>query len=116
MGSGNGWPVVQHLFFRQIHEDSSLQRRGKIVPFLKAPGFCKAQTDYSLLHKPHFNASAFTHLQLKVRSSVAYSGYKVSFAADTWNPTFSSYKASFNVTADANWHTVSIPFSDFSND
>jgi len=89
----------------------------KIVPSLKAPGFCKAQTSWSLLKHAHFNdASPFTHLQVTARSSVAYNGYKVSFAADTWNPTFSSYKANFNLTGDGKWHTVSIPFSDFSND
>lgn len=90
----------------------------KIVPSLKAPGFCKIQTGnlISPLFAKFNDASPFSHLQIQVRSSVSYTGWKIAFAADTWNPTFNSFKAPFDVVADGEWHLVSIPFSDFSND
>merc|ERR1712032_1695924 len=38
------------------------------------------------------DASPFTHMLLRVRSTMQYAGFKVSFAADTWNPTFKSFE------------------------
>merc|ERR1719498_1166336 len=90
----------------------------KIVPSLKAPGFCNAETTNGLgvLTKAN-DAAGFTHLLLRVRSTKPYTGFKVSFAADTLNPQFSSYKSEFNVTRhDGVWHTVAVPFENFSND
>ena len=90
----------------------------KIVPSLKAPGFCNAETTNGLgvLTKAN-DAAGFTHLLLRVRSTKPYTGFKVSFAADTLNPQFSSFKSEFNVTRhDGVWHTVAVPFENFSND
>lgn len=90
----------------------------KIVPSLKAPGFCNAETTNGLgvLTKAN-DAAGFTHLLLRVRSTKPYEGFKVSFAADTLNPQFNSFKSEFNVTRhDGVWHTVAVPFDNFSND
>ncbi len=94
-----------------------------IVPKLKAPGFCNAQTDLLQgkplhLHVAKFNdASAFTHLVLTVRTTTpSYKGYKVSFAADTLNPQFRSFKANFVVPKGSEWQRVAIPFDKFSKD
>lgn len=90
----------------------------KIVPSLKAPGFCNAETTSGLgvLRKAN-DASPFTHLLMRVRSTIEYDGFKVSLAADTLNPQFDSFKSEFNVTRhDGVWHTVSVPFESFSND
>lgn len=90
----------------------------KIVPSLHAPGFCNAETTSGDGILRHANdASPFTHLLLRVRSTIAYTGFKVSFAADTLDPQFKSFKSVFNVTRhDGVWHTVSVPFDDFSKD
>mmetsp|Transcript_12473 Transcript_12473/g.43656 ORF Transcript_12473/g.43656 Transcript_12473/m.43656 type:complete len:240 (-) Transcript_12473:148-867(-) len=89
----------------------------RIVPSLKAPGFCNAETTDWI---GKFNdASAFTHLLLRVRTTTpTYGGFKVSFAADTLNPQFKSFKAPFAVPASAagKWTTVAVPFHAFSND
>lgn len=86
-----------------------------IVPSLKAPGFCNAETTRPYTTK--FNdASGFTHLQIKIRSQVDYNGMKVSFAANTINPQFKCFKADFNMTSDGSWNIVAIPFNHFSND
>lgn len=55
---------------------------------------------------------------LKVRTtSPDYEGYKVSFAADTLNPQFKSFKANFKVPAGDDFTWVSIPFvPNFSKD
>lgn len=90
-----------------------------IVPKLKAPGFCNAKS--KLMDGLHFrklpDISAFSHLVLKVRSSTPeYKGFKVSLAADTWNPQFDSYKANFMVPAGDDFQLVAIPWEKFSND
>ena len=86
----------------------------RIVPSLKAPGFCNAETTNWFAK---FNdVSAYSHLLIHAKSSTPhYSGFKVSFAADTLNPQFKSFKAPFNVTS-TEYQTIAIPFSDFSND
>jgi peptide methionine sulfoxide reductase MsrB len=94
----------------------------KIVPSLKAPGFCNAKTtDGGLFPGKHFKddrAAKFLDggLSLLVRSTVEFDGFKVTFAADTANPQFKSFKAPFNVTADGTWQEVFVPFTAFSND
>jgi len=86
----------------------------QIVPSLKAPGFCQSLTQDVFAVK--FNdLSAYTHLQLLVRSFIPYAGFKVSFAADTLDPVFQSFKSDYNVTGDGQWQTVTIPFNQFSN-
>merc|ERR1712222_170603 len=90
----------------------------KIVPKLHAPGFCnvKSTSGGGVLRIAN-DASPFTHMLLRVRSTMQYAGFKVSFAADTWNPTFKSFKSDFTVQRnDGVWHTVAVPFENFSND
>eukprot|EP00041_Stephanoeca_diplocostata_P016478 m.324725 g.324725 ORF g.324725 m.324725 type:complete len:437 (-) comp20374_c0_seq8:1926-3236(-) len=88
----------------------------RVVPSLKAPGFCNAKTTDIL--KRANDASAYINdaLLVRVRSTIAYGGYFMSFAADTIDPQFKSYKAPFEVIADGEWRTVAIPFTNFSND
>merc|ERR1719454_2850989 len=90
----------------------------KIVPKLHAPGFCniKSTSGGGVLRIAN-DASPFTHMLLRVRSTIKYTGFKVSFAADTFNPTFNSFKTDFTVSRnDGTWHTVAVPFEQFSND
>ncbi len=86
----------------------------RIVPSLNAPGFCNAETTNWFAK---FNdVSQYSHLLIRAKTNTpGYLGFKVSFAADTLNPQFKSYKAPFNVTS-ADYQTIAIPFSDFSND
>merc|ERR1719183_2332056 len=90
----------------------------KIVPKLHAPGFCNIKTTSGAgILRIANDASPYTHLLLRVRSTMKYTGFKVSFAADTWNPTFKSFKSDFTVQRnDGVWHTVAVPFENFSND
>jgi len=87
----------------------------RIVPSLKAPGFCNYETTNGITTK--FNdASPYSHLLLRVRSSTpSYAGYKVSFAADTLDRQFKSFKANFELNT-TEWTTVAIPFTQFSKD
>jgi len=85
----------------------------EIVPSLSAPGFCNFET--MGLHK-FADASPFTHLILRMKSSIDYLGWKISFAADTLNPQFKSFKADFSILADGNWQEVALPWNAFSND
>mmetsp|Transcript_62500 Transcript_62500/g.104003 ORF Transcript_62500/g.104003 Transcript_62500/m.104003 type:complete len:284 (+) Transcript_62500:29-880(+) len=100
-----------------------------IVPFLKAPGFCKVTTQRGLFTPAKFpDASAFIDgsLYLTVKSSSpAYKGFKVDFGAKGLKrPTGSvshgsaSLKADFELPAGAatDFVTVKIPFSSFSVD
>jgi len=121
--SGPSWKLVNDPVMGGLsHSDWSNEANGtalwkgevKIVPKLKAPGFCNAETTNGWFG--HFNdASSCTHLSLRLRSTIPYSGFKVSFAANTWNPQFKCFKADFNVSASGAWTTVSIPFDEFSN-
>lgn len=86
----------------------------KDVPSLKAPGFCWTKTSNYFLHPVFPDASPFTHLLMRVKSAEPYSAWKVSFAADTINPQFASFKADFSVTT-GDWTTVAIPWDNFSN-
>ena len=85
----------------------------KIVPSLKAPGFCNMQADKST----YPDISMHTHLMLKVRSvGAAFAGWKVAFgpADHSGSFFFSSYKADFAINGSA-WQVVSIPFTSFSS-
>ena len=60
----------------------------KVVPSLKAPGFCNLETSKNYFDK-FPDATGSTHLTLLVKSTTPdYQGFKVSFAADTINPQF----------------------------
>ena len=85
----------------------------KIVPSLKAPGFCNMQADKST----YPDISMHTHLMLQVRSvGPAYGAWKVAFgpADHSGSFFFSSYKADFAINGSA-WQVVSIPFTSFSS-
>merc|ERR1712196_473949 len=85
----------------------------EIVPSLKAPGFCVAETTDGLGITARANdAAGRTHLLLEVRSSIAYDGFKVSLAADTLNPQFKSFKANFAAPVSDDFITVAVPFAD----
>lgn len=86
----------------------------KIVPSLKAPGFCNLET--SKMFGKFDDASGNTHLLIRARTSTpAYQGFKLSFAADTLIPQFYSYKSNFYLKGN-DWQTVAIPLNNFSND
>ena len=61
-------------------------------------------------------------IQLVVRSSVDYGGYKFAFSAvgakrhHGGHEVVGSYKSGFNVTTGSSWQTVTIPFKHFSSD
>jgi len=85
------------------------------VPSLGVPGFCQPQTtDIFGDRWPDASGYITGGLEISYRSRIDYKGWKVSFAADTLNPQFDSYKASFDVIADNRWRKVYIPFSEFS--
>lgn len=87
----------------------------RIVPSLKAPGFCNLETTNAVTTRAN-DASPFTHILIRARTSTPeYAGFKFSFAADTLNRQFKSFKGVFNLTTTA-WTTVAIPFNQFSND
>ena len=101
----------------------------RVVPFLKAPGFCKIGTTHGLLSPPGFaDASAFIggSLYITAKSSTpSYKGFKVDFGAkNVTRPRPGmhhgppSFKADFTLPASAaaDFATVKIPFSDFSVD
>lgn len=100
----------------------------KIVPFLKAPGFCKATTQggtpFAPLQFPdasHWIDGAM-HLAVKT-STPGYKGFKIAFGAvgakaPTYHHGTPSFKADFEVSSGSGgvWTTVSVPFKQFSID
>lgn len=85
----------------------------KVVPALKAPGFTTASTSPPFQKFP--SAEGYTHLTMRLRSTKPYFGFKIAFAADTFDPQFQSFKADFNISSDGAWHDVQLPFGAFSN-
>jgi hypothetical protein len=96
----------------------------KIVPALKAPGFITGQSDMKI----DASAVADGELVMKVRSSTPdYTGFKVSFAANTLNPTLACasggntafsrgcFKSPFTVPAGDDFTEIRIPLSEFSD-
>ena len=89
------------------------------VPSLDAPGFCfiesKGRNNFP-------DASAFTHLSLRVRATIPYSGFKADFATALHpNSQFTSFKADFpsdfnSTSCNGDWVDVLIPFSSFTWD
>ena len=86
----------------------------KNVPSLAAPGFCSVITKLGR----NFPSAAGTNAAvLMVRTTTPeYAGFKISFAANTLDPQFKSYKANFNITQNNTWTQVVIPWAQFSND
>jgi len=85
----------------------------KIVPSLKAPGFTNLET--SKFFGKFNDASGFSHLVVKMKSDIPYTGFKLSFAANTINPQFKSFKADFFPSSSGEWEDVYIPLTNFSN-
>jgi hypothetical protein len=89
----------------------------RIVPSLDAPGFCNVETsDWPATFN---DASSYDALVIKARAFNDYTGYKVSFGAEGLNPRQygePSFKAPFNLTGDGEWHHVTLPWTDFSDD
>mmetsp|Transcript_82387 Transcript_82387/g.160720 ORF Transcript_82387/g.160720 Transcript_82387/m.160720 type:complete len:165 (+) Transcript_82387:127-621(+) len=87
----------------------------KIVPSLAAPGFCLT---YTTSPRKFPDASAFSDLALRVRSTVPYTGFKAAFATSLHRSTqFEMFKADFPETFGAGtageWVDLTIPFSNF---
>jgi hypothetical protein len=101
-----------------------------IVPFLKAPGFCKVATTHKLFQPARFaDASGYIDgaLYLEVASTTpAYKGFKIELLAKNvtrprpgMHHSAPSFKADFAVPAHAEagaFSTVRVPFSAFSVD
>ena len=103
-----------------------------IVPFLRAPGFCKIASETGFFHPHKFpDVSHFISgsLYLEVRSTTpTYAGFKVAFSAKNvtrprkgMHHAGPSFKANFSIgessTAHAgDWTTVKVPFATFSVD
>lgn len=87
----------------------------KIVPALKAPGFCFARTN-TLSPDDFPDVSGFKYLQLVVRNNGPLSSFKVAFAADTVSPQFKCFKADVDVPTSTEFTTIDVPFDSFSND
>jgi hypothetical protein len=85
----------------------------KIVPSLKAPGFCNMQAEGATFA----DISSANAVKLVVRSKIDYTGFKVSFgpAPRSAGSFFASYKADFNITTSADWQTIFVPFVHFSS-
>lgn len=87
----------------------------RIVPSLSAPGFCNAET-YAFADK-FASAAGFDNLFIVARTTVPeYQGFKFSWAADTLNPQFKSFKSTFNFQKNFEWEVINFPLSKFSND
>ncbi len=99
-----------------------------IVPFLKAPGFCKVATQRGWFQPSRIaNASKYIDgaLYITARSTTPnYKGFKVAFTAKNTTRPHSggvhhagpSFKAGFAVPAGDDFATIRVPFSDFSVD
>lgn len=116
-----------HSAYKQEEDSGVFSGTCAIVPFLKAPGFCKISTSHRLFHPLHFpDASGFIGgaLYLEARSTTPdYAGFKVAFTAkNTTRPrpgmhhAGPSFKSDFVVPAGADFQQVRIPFGTFSVD
>merc|ERR1712151_1479380 len=85
----------------------------RIVPSLSAPGFCNAET-YAFQDFP--DGSGYDNIFLVARTTVPnYKGFKLSFAADTLNPQFKSFKSPIKFQT-TDWEVINVPLTEFSND
>mmetsp|Transcript_89537 Transcript_89537/g.193767 ORF Transcript_89537/g.193767 Transcript_89537/m.193767 type:complete len:210 (+) Transcript_89537:22-651(+) len=84
----------------------------EIVPSLDAPGFCNVMSSRGKWP----DASGFTHMIIRAKSSIPYEGFKFSFGADTLNLQFKCFKADFVMKSSGEWEDIYIPFNEFSND
>lgn len=87
----------------------------RIVPSLKAPGFCNAEARAGLMAKmPDASSAIGGGLVYTVQSSGKLSSFKASFGTGL-EYNFGSYKADFKVPNDGQYHPIYIPFTAFSN-
>lgn len=116
-----------HSSFNQTDLTGLFSGLCAIVPFLKAPGFCKISTQLGLFEKPKYaDASAYIGgaLLLKVRTTTpTYAGFKVAFSAkNVTRPSGGqhhgapSFKSDFMIPASTEFSTVRVPFGNFSVD
>lgn len=82
----------------------------KIVPSLQAPGFVAMHAQNA--HFP--DISQAEALQLVVRSSIPYEGWKIDFGPAPGRFFGAQYKANFNLSASDDWQTVLVPLNTFS--
>merc|ERR1712216_123867 len=85
----------------------------KIVPKLKAPGFCNMQT---VGRTPLADISSKNAIELVIKSTMPYAGFKAASGPSPRSGFFAEYKADFPAlkTSDE-WQTVTIPFNHFSS-
>ena len=106
-------PVMGGQSFSSFSFENGLgvfQGEVKDVPFLHAPGFITMRGDGS-----YPDASSCEALQIRARSSVSYSGYRVSFGNRhvLGNHHAYGYKANFDLPMSSEMSTVVIPFDQF---
>ena len=83
----------------------------KIVPSLKAPGFCNMQVEGAKFP----DISSKNSIKLVARSAVAYGGWKFSFGPAPRHGFFDTYKTDFNITVADEWQTIILPYNSFSS-
>jgi hypothetical protein len=87
----------------------------RIVPQLKAPGFCNAEARPGLAAPmPDASSTLAGGMVYTVKSTGKLSAFKAAFGTGL-EFNFGSYKADFKVPNDGAFHKVYIPFSSFSN-
>ena len=114
---------------RAVQKSAVFSGTVAMVPKLDAAGSCHIETElFNGLRAARFNdASQYTDLLLFVRSNTPdFPGFKVSFAANTFDSQVRSFKANFRVptplpsdpyfTDNDGWQTIAIPWSEFEND
>merc|ERR1711871_103773 len=128
-GRSSGTLTTTGMQLRDLPARGIFDGECEIVPFLKAPGFCKASTEKEGSAAPdtYNDVSEFISgaLFLKVRTTTpGYYGFKVAFGAKNatkphpspYSHGSNSFKADFNVTGSNDFQTVKIPFNNFSID
>lgn len=87
----------------------------KIVPSLKAPGFCFARTK-DTKSSDFADVSSAKNLELVLKNTGDVQKFHMAFSADTLIRQFKCFKADFNTTSSQDFQTVKIPFGSFSNE
>merc|ERR1719183_2317729 len=102
----------------KVHPDEAIgvfNGTVRIVPSLKAPGFCNAEARAGLMAKmPDASSAIAGGLVYTVMSTGTLSSFKASFGTG-FQYNFGSYKADFTVPNDGQYHAIYIPFTAFSN-
>jgi len=104
--------------FGQHHGRAIFNGTVRIVPQLKAPGFCNAEIEASGFGKNFPDATAqFSStggLIYRASSTGAMSSFKAAFGT-SGEFNFGSYKADFDIPQDGEMHNVFVPWNQFSN-